>query len=1056
MCVVTRRVFFLSVSWLWFVPVVSFAVDGGNFRRGDVNSDGQVNLSDAVSLLGALFLGGEEPSCKDASDANDDGSLDISDSLFTLIHLFSGGSAPPLPGFACGIDPTSDGLDCRSYEPCEILDGRSEFLTPLAGGPGQPARSGELDFAGATPPGAVDANGNQPASAPARLIEESDIYKVSGSLLFVMNRYRGLQVLDLSDLDHPTLIGRAQIFGYPKEMYVRGNTAYVVVSDYYTFWREETDAIASVRGFYGSQLRIIDISNPRDPRVVGGIDLQGDVSDSRIVGDVMYLVSHRYPWYSVNGSTDTEDKTQILSVQVADPMDVRVIDSKDFPRNGWEHHISVTSSAIYLASSGWIWDGVRGNFESRVRYVDISDPQGEIGVRGEALVPGRIQDRWSMDEHEGVLRVASGQSWGNGDVFLTTYSVADPDRIRKIGQAVLHVNENLTAARFDGPRGYLVSYRNIDPLFTFDLSDPSRPRLMGELVMSGWLDFIVPLGDRLVALGHEDSVSPQGTREIRLAVSLIDVSKSTAPTLLSRVVLDGLWGWIPSSRDDFAKVFRTLPSEGLILFPYQAWSPKDYSYVGGVQLIDFDSTRLTMRGLIRDAGWVERAIPQDPGTVITLASDVLQVINIEDRDRPRVRSRLELARNVQGFALLPGNYAVQLSGDWWRGDMHLTVTTQDDPDAVEVVSQVHLPAPYGRLFVNGSMAYVSSVEDDPAAPVDAPRRVTRIRVVDLSDPFHPRERGSVTLPEEVWAGYGRWYWGWGDEAVQLNGSTLVFHRYPFQYWWGGCLDCDSLKAFNPPSTEHKLYFVDLEDADAPRLASTQTISEVEWAWGLKVAGSTLYLSLYNAVFEGEQWFAKYALVRFESSDPANPVRLPDVNIPGMFLDATVDGRVVYTLETWWDYPAQESRTLFHVLAIEGDKAYLRSSVKLGGYSTGVQVEGATAVVFAQGWLSKPLEGVGVQWYSHNELITIDLSDLGNARVASTLPVAIDYGYLEKLQGGRAFVGSGAGILTFDVSDVANPTFERFFRTQGWAQDIIVDDNRVFVPSGWYGVQSFSF
>src|SRR5262249_42837105 len=160
----------------------------------------------------------------------------------------------------------------------------------------------------------------------------------------------------------------------------------------------------------------------------------------------------------------------------------------------------------------------------------------------------------SMDESKGVLRVASSQSWGNGDVYLTTFSIQNPDAISKLGDYTLQVKESLTAARFDGERGYLVSYRNIDPLFTFDLSNPARPALLGELKMTGWLDFIVPMGDRLVALGHEDLTNPVGGRTISLAVSLIDVSTQAAPQLLSRVSLDGVWGWIPSGRDDFAKV----------------------------------------------------------------------------------------------------------------------------------------------------------------------------------------------------------------------------------------------------------------------------------------------------------------------------------------------------------------------------------------------------------------------------------------------------------------------------------------------------------------------
>src|SRR5688572_22806819 len=81
------------------------------FRRGDVNGDAVIDLSDPVALLGHLFLGKEAPACSDAADANDDGALDLADAIHVLSHLFQGGAAPPYPSSAdpCpGFDPTTD------------------------------------------------------------------------------------------------------------------------------------------------------------------------------------------------------------------------------------------------------------------------------------------------------------------------------------------------------------------------------------------------------------------------------------------------------------------------------------------------------------------------------------------------------------------------------------------------------------------------------------------------------------------------------------------------------------------------------------------------------------------------------------------------------------------------------------------------------------------------------------------------------------------------------------------------------------------------------------
>ena len=82
------------------------------FFRGDCNSDGMFQISDAVFGLGILFPPGYSPRCEDACDANDDGVFDVADPVYVLDVLFNMGSPPPLPFPGCGLDPTSDSLSC--------------------------------------------------------------------------------------------------------------------------------------------------------------------------------------------------------------------------------------------------------------------------------------------------------------------------------------------------------------------------------------------------------------------------------------------------------------------------------------------------------------------------------------------------------------------------------------------------------------------------------------------------------------------------------------------------------------------------------------------------------------------------------------------------------------------------------------------------------------------------------------------------------------------------------------------------------------------------------
>lgn len=1059
--------FLLSSVWARGVCAQELSVQ--TFMRSDSNGDSTTDIVDPLFTLFYLYLGTDAPGCMDAADANDDGALDGTDAFFTLTHLFVGSVSLPSPAGVCGTDETEDGLDCALYDHCVGVSGVSTFETPIesigslrAGGGVVFLEDDGLGVPEAVPAEASSDQGSVPAEP--RDIEEADIYKLVGNTLYIMNRYRGLQVVDISDLQNPELIGQASIFGWPQEMYVRGNTAYIVVTDYFSFdvvddGSTEASSITPVP-FYGSQLRIVDISDPTNPRVEGSILLKGSTSDSRMVGDVIYLVSHENPW-SWFADPETTDQTVVTSVQVGDASNVRVIDREGFAREGWDHHIHVNESTLYLSSSGYVGEGRRSQFETRIQYVDIGDPRGVIQVRDGVDLRGRVRDRWQLDEYEGVLRVASAENWGNGDVYVSTIDVGNPDALARLGEGVLSVDETLTAARFDGDTGYVVTYRNIDPLFTVDLRDPSNPTFPGELVMTGWLDFIVPVSSRgqLVALGHEDLVNSEGRREISLAVSLIDVSDLTNPTLESRAVLDGLWAWVPGERDDFAKVFRTLPGEELILFPYSAWDRGSYRSFNGVQLLDWKPDEVVMRGAIENPGfWVERGIPLEHENVLTLSSELLQSADILDRDNPNVLGALQLARNVHEFALLPDDltddgvdYAVQLSGNWYRGDSRLTVTSRDEPNDPSPPAQVSMAAPQGRMFSNGVLTYVASVRNIYNEEGVFEKQASVVEVVDFSDPLVPVRRGSVELPSPFWVGHRSWYWGNGDEVVQVNDTTLAFHRYQYPFF-SDCLGCDF--RFPPGEMKHEIFLVDISDADDPQVASTVTIDDADWSWGLRSSGTTLYISSYRSFLResDEVWHARYFLHRVDVSDPSEPVVMTPVNIPGMFVHASEDGETLYTHETVYDSKTYQSTNIFHALALFGDTAFLQSSVEISGRPNSFMIAGDAAFTTTHRNETIVQDDGRSRWVNSVDLVSIDISKRDDISIASRVEVPFNYAYLQKVSEGRAFVGSSAGVFVYDVSDLEAPSFDRFFRTQGWVSDVVLDGGRAFLPTGFYGVQ----
>lgn len=121
--ILVRRGLILGVLDFWpeprslFVATIEpedlLVLQARPFRRGDVNEDGDVDISDVVAILGMLFLGSFAPPCEDAADIDDDGAVDITDPIALLMYLFNRGVPPPPPGpRTLGIDPTPDDLTC--------------------------------------------------------------------------------------------------------------------------------------------------------------------------------------------------------------------------------------------------------------------------------------------------------------------------------------------------------------------------------------------------------------------------------------------------------------------------------------------------------------------------------------------------------------------------------------------------------------------------------------------------------------------------------------------------------------------------------------------------------------------------------------------------------------------------------------------------------------------------------------------------------------------------------------------------------------------------------
>ena len=186
---------------------------------------------------------------------------------------------------------------------------------------------------------------------------------------------------------------------------------------------------------------------------------------------------------------ETESPSQYLVMTSTDiKAPDQIADSKALFAGYGELYVSNENIYWYEITS---WDaGLR--LEKGTVIHKISYGEGKLEAVGKGTVPGTIDDSFSIDEYEGNLRVVTTDRNGNGLYIL------DPD-LKEIGRINnLAKDEQVYSARLMGDTGYFVTFRNTDPLFSVDLSDPENPEILGELKIPGFSEYLHPYGEGLL------------------------------------------------------------------------------------------------------------------------------------------------------------------------------------------------------------------------------------------------------------------------------------------------------------------------------------------------------------------------------------------------------------------------------------------------------------------------------------------------------------------------------------------------------------------------------
>jgi len=842
--------------------------------------------------------------------------------------------------------------------PASFYMGRSSFNGPVSDGRADAPPAGYWNDA------LIDAPGAGPEESGQREVQESDLWRIEGDTLYFFNQRRGLQVIDVADPDHPRLEGALSLPASGEQMYVLEGGYVVLLARQGCDWS----------GSSGSRVLVVD-ANASPPAVVADLAVEGQLQESRLVGKALYVVSQVYRPVeepSPDGETGVSRTwtwwSTAVSFDLSDPTRPQQVGQEWF--EGYQNVVQATDRFLMVARRA----GAHGNL-SVVSLLDISDPAGRMEPLSEIHPAGWVKDKFKLSIHGDTLTVISEVSqWRPSRRLFTvleTFSIADPRRPVKVGELELAHDETLFATRFDGDRVYIVTFERVDPLWVVDLRNPAAPRIAGALEVPGWSTYIHPLGDRLVAVGLEN------TDGWRVAVSLFDVADPSAPRLLDRVPLGENSSWSEATQDE--KAFTVLPELGLILLPYQGWSQE--GAVQGVQLVDLDlqQGQLALRGVISHDFRPRRATAHGD-RILSISGRELLAVDATDRDAPQVTAELELAWPVNRV-FAQGDWLLEIQdwGDNAQAAPAIRVAARDAPD--EAVAEVSLEQPWpivgasarnGRLYVLqldtgqwGPIFWIDAAEDGQAPPEQEPKANGRLTIFDLDSLPELRAAGEAEFLLKdlswsasmdalwlddgllVWAGQG----GWGGPIPLFGVPELGMPWRPWWNGWGG-----------------RLLAFDVGDPSQPRLASFVDLSQGGERWSFSRAesvGRLVYLTHMESEFVPDEtkpdqpgeipvgkWITRYYLDVVDFADSDSPTVRAPVNVPGSLEGVEGVGAgeaLVFTRGFRYDASGLTDGTEWvDALAYDGVKASLAASLPLPA-----QWPRPVSVMNGKLWLGRP-------------------------------------------------------------------------------------------------------
>jgi uncharacterized secreted protein with C-terminal beta-propeller domain len=334
-----------------------------------------------------------------------------------------------------------------------------------------------------------------------------------------------------------------------------------------------SDVMVEERLFYGSNytgIRVYDISNLENPSLEREIEIEGSLNTTRLKGNYVYLVTNTYaqdldnpiPLLRDDATGDDFlpscecDEVAILDEDYFYPNFTSILSFDITNKNdgaevanflGSTDTVYMSFDNIYLASNHYKFSPRPGETNDYTKLNKINYDKDDFEFVASAKFNGRLINQFALDEFAGYLRLA-GTLGNSFEDTSENYLLVLDEELESVAQIRDIANgESIFSARFRGETGVIVTFKKVDPLFVFDLSDPENPVLQGELKIPGYSDYLHFIDeDTIIGLGKDTiaaSEDQQSQRSLDFAwyqgikIAIFEISDPNNPEQLSQLIL---------------------------------------------------------------------------------------------------------------------------------------------------------------------------------------------------------------------------------------------------------------------------------------------------------------------------------------------------------------------------------------------------------------------------------------------------------------------------------------------------------------------------------------